>query len=419
MDKHLINGGKPLSGSVRISGAKNSVLPILMAGLLPEAPVKISNIPHLNDVTTTMSLLGQMGVKLTVLENLSIEVDPRNISSYLAPYELVRTMRASILVLGPLLTRYGQAKVSLPGGCAIGPRPVDFHVEGLRKMGADIEVINGYIEASAPYGLKGATITFQVVSVTGTENLMMAAALAKGTTVLENAACEPEIIDLARFLNSIGANIQGAGTPRIVIEGVPGLTGGEYEVLPDRVETGTYLVAAAMTKGNVLLKNTCGQLLQVVLEKLMEAGADIETGDNWIRLDMHGHRPKAVDISTAPYPGFPTDMQAQFLAMNAVAEGDSMITENVFENRFMHAQELRRMGADIEIIGNSARCRGKPELFGAPVMATDLRASASLVLAGLVAKGQTIVDRIYHIDRGYECIEEKLAQLGADIKRIS
>lgn len=418
MDKHLIIGGKPLVGEVRISGAKNSVLPILIAGILADEPVIVSNIPHLNDVTTTMSLLGQMGIKLTVLEGLTIEVDARRASNFIAPYDLVKTMRASILVLGPLLSRFGYALVSFPGGCAIGPRPVDFHVEGLRQLGAQIDIKGGYIEAHAPNGLKGAEITFNVVSVTGTENLMMAATLAKGKTVLKNAACEPEVVDLATFLNQLGANIKGAGTPTIEIEGVEKLHGGRYTVLPDRVETGTYLVAAAITGGRITAKNTDASLLTAVLDKLEEAGAEIMLGADSITLDMKGKRVKAVDIDTRPYPGFPTDMQAQFMALNAVAEGEGIITENVFENRFMHAGELKRMGAEIEIHGNQARIKGIPSLTGAPVMATDLRASASLVLAGLVAQGETLVDRIYHIDRGYECIEEKLAQLGAQIKRV-
>lgn len=418
MDKHLIIGGTPLCGEVRISGAKNSVLPILSASLLADEPVVISNIPHLNDVTTTMELLGQMGVKLTVLEGLTIEVDATRASNFIAPYDLVRTMRASILVLGPLVSRFGYALVSFPGGCAIGPRPVDFHVDGLRKMGADITIKGGYIEANAPNGLKGAEVNFPVVSVTGTENIMMAAVLAKGITTLTNAACEPEVVDLANFLNTLGAQVKGAGTPTITIEGVERLHGGQYEVLPDRVETGTYLIAGAITGGKVTARNTKASLLTSVLEKLEAAGAEISCDDLSITLDMKGRRPKAVDISTAPYPGFPTDMQAQFMALNTIAEGVAIMHENVFENRFMHVGELKRLGADIEVSGNQARIIGRPQLLGAPVMATDLRASASLVLAGLVAQGKTLVDRIYHIDRGYECIEEKLAQLGANIKRV-
>ena len=418
MDKHVITGGKPLQGDVRISGAKNSVLPILSASLLTEKPVWITNIPHLHDVTTIMKLLGRMGVKLTVSDGLSIEIDASSLTNFSAPYDLVRTMRASILVLGPLLSRFGYASVSLPGGCAIGPRPVDFHVEGLRAMGAEIEIENGYINGKVKDRLRGADIKFRTISVTGTENLMMAAVLAKGTTRLENAAREPEVVDLANFLNFIGAQISGAGTPTIEIQGVDRLSGGRYSVLPDRVETGTFLVAGAITSGRVTTKSTDPKLLGAVLEKLEEAGAHISTGKDWITLDMNGKRPKAVNIETQPFPGFPTDMQAQFMALNSVAEGEGQIIETVFENRFMHAQELMRMGADITLSGNKAYCRGVKDLKGAPVMATDLRASASLVLAGLVAKGQTIVDRIYHIDRGYECIEEKLTQLGADIKRV-
>lgn len=419
MDKHLISGGNPLTGEVRISGAKNSVLPILAGCLLTEKLVTIKNVPHLNDVTTIMKLLGQMGVNLTISEGLTIEIDASQVNNQNAPYELVRTMRASILVLGPLLSKYGKATVSLPGGCAIGPRPVDFHVDGLRKMGADITVENGYIQASVNGRLHGAHLKFDTVSVTGTENLMMAAVLAKGTTIIDNAAREPEVQDLANFLNTLGAKIEGHGSKTITIEGVESLSGGTYTVCPDRVETGTYLVAAAMTGGKIITKATRGSLLQSVLDKLQETGAHISTGDDWISLDMRGNRPKAVDICTEPFPGFPTDMQAQFMALNCIAEGKGVLTETVFENRFMHAHELRRMGANIQLNGNTAIIEGVPQLMAAPVMATDLRASASLVLAGLVAKGTTIVDRIYHIDRGYECIEEKLAQLGASIKRVA
>ncbi len=419
MDKHLITGGAPLFGDVRISGAKNSVLPILAGCLLTDNSVIIKNVPHLNDVTTMMKLLGQMGANLTVSEGLNIEVEARGVNQPYAPYELVRTMRASILVLGPLVAKYGHATVSLPGGCAIGPRPVDFHVEGLRKMGAEIAVEGGYIQAVAKNGLKGARLKFDIVSVTGTENLMMAAVLAKGTTIIENAAREPEVQDLANFLNQLGAKIQGHGSPTITIEGVESLSGGTYTVLPDRVETGTYLVAGAMTGGRIVAKSTRGNILESVLQKLEEAGAHISTGEDWISLDMRGNRPKAVDICTEPYPGFPTDMQAQFMALNTIAEGQGILTETVFENRFMHAHELRRMGANIQLNGNTAIIEGVPHLTAAPVMATDLRASASLVLAGLVAQGTTMVDRIYHIDRGYECIEEKLAQLGATIKRVA
>jgi UDP-N-acetylglucosamine 1-carboxyvinyltransferase len=419
MGKLIISGGAPLKGEIRISGAKNSVLPILAASLLAGEPVEIGNVPHLNDVTTMMELLGQFGAKLTVDENLTIEVDARSVNNYHAPYDLVRTMRASIVVLGPLLARFGEALVSLPGGCAIGSRPVDLHVRGLQAMGAEITIENGYIKAKAPKRLHGATILFDTVTVTGTENLMMAATLAEGTTVLKNAAREPEVQDLANFLNVLGAKISGAGTDTITIEGVPALGGGQYRVLPDRIETGTYLVAAAITRGSIKTKNTKPELLEAVLQKLSEAGADIQRGEDWISLDMHGCQPKAVNIKTAPFPGIPTDMQAQFTALNAVSDGTGVITETIFENRFMHVQELCRMGADISISGNTAICRGVFELTAAPVMATDLRASASLVLAALIAKGETIVSRIYHIDRGYECIEEKLMQLGARISRIS
>lgn len=419
MDKHLITGGIPLCGEVKISGAKNSVLPILAGCLLTQAPVVIKNVPHLNDVTTMMKLLGQMGVNFTVAEDLTIEVDASNLETPQANYDLVRTMRASILVLGPLVARSGQAMVSLPGGCAIGPRPVDFHVEGLRQMGATISVEGGYIHAQVKGRLQGAKLKFDTVSVTGTENLMMAATLAEGTTVIENAACEPEVQDLANFLNVLGAKIQGQGTKTIVIEGVKSLGGGNYTVLPDRVETGTYLVAAAITRGRIVARGTRANLLQAVLDKLEQAGAQISCGEDWISLDMRGNRPKAVNVCTAPFPEFPTDMQAQFMALNTVAEGKGILTETVFENRFMHAHELRRMGANIQLSGNMACIEGVSELIAAPVMATDLRASASLVLAGLVATGTTVVDRIYHIDRGYECIEEKLVQLGANIKRVA
>lgn len=418
MDRLIITGGAPLSGEIRISGAKNAALPILAATLLADSPVSISNVPHLHDITTTMSLLGQMGVNLTVDEKLRVEVDASTIRDFRAPYELVKTMRASILVLGPLLARYGQAEVSLPGGCAIGSRPVNLHVAGLQKMGAQISVENGYIKASAKR-LRGAQLVMDLVTVTGTENLMMAATLAEGTTVIENAAREPEVVDLAQCLNAMGAKISGAGTDTITIDGVPRLHGAEYRILPDRIETGTYLVAAAITGGHVRLKATRPSLLDAVLSKLREAGAMIEVGEDWIELDMGGHRPKAVDVRTAPYPAFPTDMQAQFTALNSVARGIGTITENVFENRFMHVHELRRMGAQVRLEGNTAICTGVETLQGAPVMATDLRASASLVLAGLVAEGDTVVDRIYHIDRGYECIEEKLRQLGARIRRVA
>lgn len=419
MDKLIITGGTQLSGELRISGAKNAALPILAATLLSEKPVTVGNIPHLHDITTTMELLGRMGVHLLVDEKMNIEVDSSSITSYEAPYELVRTMRASILVLGPLLARFGEAHVSLPGGCAIGTRPVDIHLNGLMKMGAEITVEGGYIHAKAKR-LKGCRLVLEQVTVTGTENLMMAATLAEGTTILENAAKEPEVTDLAHFLNKMGANISGIGTDVLVIEGVDrlGADNLHYTILPDRIETGTYLVATAITRGSVKLKNTRPDILDAVLEKLTEAGADITTGPDWIKLDMHGERPKAVSVRTAPYPAFPTDMQAQFIAMNTVAEGVGIITETVFENRFMHVQELQRMGADIKLESNTAICTGVNKLTAAPIMATDLRASASLVIAALAAEGNTLVDRIYHIDRGYDHIEEKLAQLGATIRRV-
>lgn len=418
MDKLIIHGNVPLTGEIRISGAKNAALPILAASLLTPAKVQICNIPHLQDVTTTMSLLGQMGVHLTLDERSNIEVDASKVDSLYAPYELVRTMRASVLVLGPLLGRFGEAEVSLPGGCAIGTRPVDQHLKGMQAMGADIQVENGYIKAKCKKRLNGATIVMDIVTVTGTENIMMAAVLAKGQTIIHNAAREPEVEDLANFLNTLGAKVSGAGTTTIVIDGVEELSGGTYNVLPDRIETGTYLTAAAITRGKVKLKNTRPDLLESILTKLAEAGAYIETGSDWISLDMKGNRPRAVNVSTAPYPAFPTDMQAQLMALNTIAEGTGIITETVFENRFMHVQELQRMGASIALKGNTAICTGVSQLLGAPTMATDLRASASLVLAGLAAVGETSVDRIYHIDRGYECIEEKLSQLGARIQRV-
>lgn len=417
MEKLIIRGNQPLNGEIRVSGAKNAALPILAACLLSPCPIRLSNIPHLQDVTTIVSLLGQMGVRITLDERANIEVNAEGLESFHAPYELVRTMRASILVLGPLLSRFGAAQVSLPGGCAIGTRPVDQHLKGLEAMGAEIELNNGYIKAKSNR-LNGANISMDIVTVTGTENLMMAAVLAKGETIIANAAREPEVIDLANFLNALGAKIKGAGTSTITIEGVEELKGGQYQVMPDRIETGTFLAAAMITRGKIKLKNTRPQLLESILLKLEEAGGIIDTGDDWISLDMQGKRPKATNISTAPYPAFPTDMQAQMMAVNAVADGTSVITETVFENRFMHVQELQRMGAEIALKGNTAICTGTDKLHGAPVMATDLRASASLVLAGLAAKGDTIIDRIYHIDRGYECIEEKLAQLGATIHRL-
>ncbi|MES9987492.1 MAG: UDP-N-acetylglucosamine 1-carboxyvinyltransferase [Candidatus Thiodiazotropha endolucinida] len=417
MDKLIIRGGTPLSGEVRIAGAKNAALPILAATLLSDGPMRVGNVPHLHDITTTMELLGGMGASLMVDEKMEIEVDSNTINKFSAPYELVKTMRASILVLGPLLARFGHADVSLPGGCAIGSRPVNLHIEGLRAMGADIEVENGYIRSRCKR-LHGARIVMDMVTVTGTENLMMAAALAKGTSLIENAAREPEVVDLAECLNKMGAKISGAGSPNICIEGVESLKGTKYNVLPDRIETGTFLVAAAITQGSIKVRDTRSELVDSVLQKLREAGAEIEIGEDWISLDMKGKRPMAVDVYTAPYPAFPTDMQAQFTALNSVAEGVGIVTETIFENRFMHVQELQRMGAQIKLEGNTAICTGANNLTGAPVMATDLRASASLVLAGLVAEGETLVDRIYHIDRGYQNIEEKLAGLGGEIRRL-
>jgi len=416
MDKLAITGGRPLEGEVRISGAKNAALPILAGCLLADDVVTIGNLPHLHDVTTTIGLLGRMGVGVTVHEDMRVAVDARSIREFAAPYELVKTMRASILVLGPLLGRHGHADVSLPGGCAIGARPVDLHVAGLRAMGAEVEIVDGYIRARSGR-LRGTHLLMDKVTVTGTENLMMAACLAEGETVIENAAREPEVADLAAFLNRMGARIEGAGTNRIVIQGVERLRGAEYQVQPDRIETGTFLVAAAITGGHVRATQACPDHLEAVLAKLRAAGATITTGPDWVELDMHGRRPLAVDISTDPYPAFPTDMQAQFMALNCVAEGVGTIIENIFENRFMHALELQRMGANIKIEGHTAIVQGVQRLKAAPVMATDLRASASLVVAALAAKGETVVDRIYHIDRGYECIEEKLQQLGARIRR--
>jgi UDP-N-acetylglucosamine 1-carboxyvinyltransferase len=417
MDKLIIRGTGPLNGTIRISGAKNAALPIMMAALLADTPMTVCNVPHLHDITTTMELLGGMGVGLMVDEHMNVELDASTIREFYAPYEMVKTMRASILVLGPLLARYGQANVSLPGGCAIGTRPVDQHIHALQAMGAKIVVEGGYIRARAER-LRGVRLVMDIVTVTGTENIMMAATLAKGTTVIENAAREPEVVDLAECLNSMGAQVSGAGTDTIVVDGVESLSGGHYSVLPDRIETGTYLVGAAISGGRVTLKDTRPDILDAVLMKLQEAGAEIDCGADWITLDMKGKRPKAVNIRTAPYPAFPTDMQAQFTALNAIAEGTGTITETVFENRFMHVPELQRMGANLTLAGNTTVCNGVKKLVAAPVMATDLRASASLVLAGLVAEGDTVVDRIYHIDRGYQCIEEKLAQLGANIRRV-
>jgi UDP-N-acetylglucosamine 1-carboxyvinyltransferase len=417
MDKLQIRGGVPLEGEVRVSGSKNATLPILAAGLLAEEPVIVGNVPHLRDVTTTIELLGRMGVTVTIDEHNKIEVESSTLKECVAPYELVKTMRASILVLGPLVARFGKADVSLPGGCAIGARPVNIHVAGLQAMGADISIEGGYIRARAGR-LKGTRLVLDTVTVTGTENLMMAATLADGETVIENAAREPEVVDLANFLIAMGAKIKGAGSDKIVVEGVKKLHGTTYEVLPDRIEGGTYLVAGAITRGHVRLKNTRPDHLDAVLAKLAEAGAKVATGDNWIEVDMRGKRPRAVDVRTAPYPAFPTDMQAQFAALNTVADGVGTVIETIFENRFMHMLEMRRLGAEIRLEGNTAIIRGVERLTGAPVMATDLRASASLVLAGLVAEGRTDIERIYHIDRGYEAIEEKLAQLGAQIKRV-
>lgn len=417
MDKLVIKGGAPLQGEIRISGAKNAALPILAATLLTDEPMLIGNIPHLHDITTTMELLGRMGSELVIDERMNIEVNNRNITSLYAPYELVKTMRASILALGPLLSRYGKAEVSLPGGCSIGQRPVNVHLEGLVAMGAELEVENGYIRAQARR-LNGARIHLDLVTVTGTENLMMAATLADGVTVIENAAQEPEVTDLANCLNSMGARIKGAGTSRIEVEGVSKLHGVRYEVLPDRIEIGTYLVAAAMTGGSIKLKNAREPLLGSVLQKLREAGCETLVDNGAISLKEQRARPKAVDIDTAPFPGFPTDMQAQFTAMNCIAEGRGAIVENIFENRFMHVRELQRMGADLNLQGNRVVVNGVDKLKGAEVTAKDLRASASLILAGLAAEGETLIKQVHHIDRGYETIEEKLTQLGADIKRL-
>jgi len=417
MDKLQIRGGVQLEGEVRISGAKNAALPILAGTLLAEGPVSIGNVPHLRDVTTMIELLGRMGVSVTIDDKMRVEVDASNVRECVAPYELVRTMRASIVVLGPLLARFGRADVSLPGGCAIGARPVNIHVAGLQALGAEIHIENGYIRARADK-LVGTRLVLDTVTVTGTENLLMAATLAEGQTIIENAAREPEVVDLADFLCAMGAKIRGAGTDTIVIDGVERLQGASYDVLPDRIETGTFLVAGAITGGHVRIKGTRPEHLDAVLAKLREAGATIQVGDSWIDLDMHGRRPHSVDIRTAPHPAFPTDMQAQFAALNTIADGVGTVTETIFENRFMHMLEMRRLGADIRIEGNTAIIRGMPNLTAAPVMATDLRASASLVLAGLVAQGVTDVLRIYHIDRGYERIEEKLGQLGAQIKRM-
>jgi len=418
MDKLLIEGGVALSGEIRASGAKNATLPILCAALLTDEPLSVQNVPHLEDVTTCNRLLRQMGAEVTIAEKDTLVVDAKKLHDFKAPYELVKTMRASILVLGPLVARHGQAHVSLPGGCAIGARPVDLHLMGLEKMGAEIRVDGGFIHAKAGR-LKGARIVMDTVTVTGTENLMMAACLAEGETVIENSAREPEVVDLARCLTGMGAKIRGAGTPTITIQGVNQLHAATHRVLPDRIETGTYLCAAAITRGKIRIRDTDASLLDAVLDKLRGAGARIATGEGFIELDMGGKRPKSVDVHTQPHPGFPTDMQAQFMALDCIAEGTGTIVETIFENRYMHAQELQRLGADIQIEGNTATVMGRETLTAAPVMATDLRASASLVLAALVAQGETRVDRIYHIDRGYEHIEEKLKQLGARIRRVS
>ena len=418
MDKLIIQGGKVLRGEIWISGSKNAALPILSASLLSEGLVTIANLPHLQDVTTTIELLGALGVTVSMDEKMRLEVDASSLNSLTAPYDLVKTMRASILVLGPMLARYGEANVSFPGGCAIGSRPVDLHLRGLEAMGASIEINEGYICARSDGRLKGAHILMDMVSVGATENLMMAAALAEGTTIIENAAREPEIVDLANCMNAWGADVQGAGSNTITINGVEKLTGGSFKVMPDRIETGTYLAAAAATRGRVRVRQTDPSILEAVLLKLEETGAVITQGEDWIELDMQGKRPLAVNIKTAPYPAFPTDMQAQLTAVNAVAEGTGIITETIFENRLMQVQELNRMGANISVEGNTAVVTGVEKLKGAPVMASDLRASAALVIAGMVAEGETVVDRIYHIDRGYECIDEKLQQLGCKIKRV-
>jgi len=418
MDKLIITGGREISGEVRISGSKNSGLPILAATLLADAPLHICNLPHLNDITTMLALLRCMGVGVTIDEKMCVEVDPTSINDFTAPYDLVKTMRASILVLGPILARHGVANVSFPGGCAIGSRPVDIHLRGLEAMGAEIEVDEGYIRAKSNGRLKGAHIFMDTVTVGGTENLLMAASLADGKTILENAAREPEIVDLCNFLVAMGANIEGIGSDTLTVYGVEKLNGCTYSVMPDRIETGTFLTAAAAARGRVMLKDTDQHMLEAVLLKLEEAGAHLSTGPDWIELDMKGNRPKAVSLKTAPYPAFPTDMQAQFTAMNAVAEGTGTVIETIFENRLIQIHELNRMGANIKLEGNTAIVTGVEQLKAAPVMASDLRASASLVIAGLVAEGQTVVDRIYHIDRGYECIEEKLQLLGANIRRV-
>jgi UDP-N-acetylglucosamine 1-carboxyvinyltransferase len=419
MDKLLIKGKNELNGEITASGAKNSALPVLAASLLADSPMKVGNLPHLNDVTTMIELLGSMGIDIMLNEDMDVYVDPSSIKNLNARYELVKTMRASILVLGPLLAKFNEAKVALPGGCAIGSRPVNLHIEAMRRMGANISLEGGYINAKSEGRLQGSTIDFDPVSVTATENVLMAASLAEGKTVINNAAKEPEVVDLADCLNKMGAKIKGQGTDRIVIKGVKTLEGCDFSVIPDRVETATYLTAVAMTGGSITIKRTRPDSVDSVLNKLREAGAVIESGEDWVSLKMEKNRPKATSLSTGPYPSFPTDMQAQFIALNSIARGTATVTENVFDNRFMHVQEIARMGGKISLKGNTAIIEGIKSLVGAPVMATDLRASASLVLAGLVAKGTTQIDRIYHLDRGYERIEEKLRILGADIERIS
>ena len=419
MDKLLIKGKNELNGEITASGAKNSALPVLAASLLADSPMKVCNLPHLNDVTTMIELLGSMGIDIMLNEDMDVYVDPSSIKNLNARYELVKTMRASILVLGPLLAKFNEARVALPGGCAIGSRPVNLHIEAIRRMGANISLEGGYINAKSEGRLKGSTIDFDPVSVTATENVLMAASLAEGKTVINNAAKEPEVVDLADCLNRMGAKIKGQGTDRIVINGVKALGGCDFSVIPDRVETATYLAAVAMTGGSIKIKRTRPDSVDSVLNKLREAGAVIESGEDWVSLKMEKNRPKATSLSTGPYPSFPTDMQAQFIALNSIARGTATVTENVFDNRFMHVQEIARMGGKISLKGNTAIIEGIKSLVGAPVMATDLRASASLVLAGLVAKGTTQIDRIYHLDRGYERIEEKLRILGADIERIS
>ena len=417
MQKIVVEGGVPLKGEVQISGAKNAVLPILCATLLADGPVELSNVPHLHDVVTTVKLLGELGAGLTIDERYGITVDATTVHSQVASYELVKTMRASVLVLGPLLAKYGHAEVSLPGGCAIGSRPVDLHIKGLQSLGAHITVENGFIKARADR-LKGARHVFDIVSVGATENVLMAATLAEGTTVIENAAMEPEIVDLAECLKALGARIEGAGSNRIVVEGVDRLHGGAHHVVPDRIETGTFLVAAAMTGGHITARGARPDTMDAVLDKRKEAGAELDCDGDRITLDMGGRRPRAVNFTTAPHPAVPTDMQAQFMALNCIAEGVGVVNETIFENRFMHVNELVRLGADIRVDGHTAVVRGVERLSGAPVMATDLRASASLILAGLVAQGETTIDRIYHLDRGYENIEEKLSGLGARIRRV-